>query len=230
MHFFSVFPDAWLTGTADLTIEESGVFWNICCHYMAKDGRVPDDDRILARVAKLSTRRWRAVKATLLDGNYLEVRSGFLWQEKCEERLQKDGNFARSQRDKARKKWAKKQAKLLNGQGSGLAPASPEAGASTATSSVAKATGGNPPLGSVGNTPPSDPVKALWDFGVSVLTSAGKTERDARAMIGKWRSRLRNDGKLIGLLITANNQSAVEPVAYISKAISNEDRPQAGIC
>ena len=38
MHFFSVFPDAWMTGTAELTTEETGAFWSLCCYYMAKDG------------------------------------------------------------------------------------------------------------------------------------------------------------------------------------------------
>jgi uncharacterized protein YdaU (DUF1376 family) len=223
MHFFSVFPDAWLAGTAELTTEESGAYWNLCCHYIAKDGRVPDDDRVLARIVKLSLRRWRAIKATLIDGNYIEIRDEFIWQGRCEERLEKDGKFATSQREKARKRWTAGQAKSLNNHNSAPAPANPAADASTASAySVPNGTGGNPPQ--------SDPVKTLWDFGVSVLTAAGMSEKDARAIVGKWRRDLRDDAKLMSLLITAKNKHALDPVSYIQKAISNGDRPRAGMC
>jgi hypothetical protein len=178
---------------------------------------------VLARVVKLGLRRWRAIKATLLDGNYIEVRDGFLWQAKCEERLEKDGKFSRSQKDKAKKNWASKQAKLLNGRHSVSAPASPAADASTATASlsVAKATGGNPP--------PDDPVKALWDFGISVLTAAGETEKRARDMIGKWRKDLRDDGRLLALLMAAKKNHAMAPVAYVQKAIGSWTSPTGGM-
>jgi hypothetical protein len=73
-----------------------------------------------------------------------------------------------------------------------------------------------------GVPPPSDSTKALFDFGVSVLTGSGQSEKDARSIIGKWRKNLNDDGKLMGLLITAKNQSAVEPVAYIAKALERE--------
>jgi uncharacterized protein YdaU (DUF1376 family) len=98
MHFFTAFPDAWLSGTADLSAEETGCYWNLCCFYMLKDGSVPDDDQMLARVCKVSTRRWRVVRKRLLDGCYIQVREGFIWQAKCEERLEKDGFFSRKQR------------------------------------------------------------------------------------------------------------------------------------
>jgi len=132
MHFFTAFPDDWLVGTANLTTEESGAFWNLCCYYVAKDGRVPDDARLLARVVKLSTRRWGLVRRTLIAGGFIEVRDGFIWQAKCEERLEKDGKFARSQQDKVRKKWAEKNTKPLSGNDSADTPVYAGADASPA--------------------------------------------------------------------------------------------------
>mgnify|MGYP001281204222 CR=1 FL=1 len=80
--------------------------------------------------------------------------------------------------------------------------------------SVSKDTGGEPPNGT------ADPVKALFDFGISVLTDAKVPERQARAEIGKWRKALRDDGRLMGLLVSARQNHAVEPVAYLERAVS----------
>lgn len=113
MHFFTAFPDDWLAGTTDLSTEETGAYWNLICFYMLKDGQVPDDDRLLSRITKLSMRRWRTVKTRLIDGGHIEVRDGFLWQRKCEERLEKDGSFAKKQGEKAKKRWAKERANAL---------------------------------------------------------------------------------------------------------------------
>jgi len=118
MHFFTVFPGAWLAGTADLTAEETGAFWSLCCHYMAKDGVVPDDNATLGRITKLGTRRWQRVRHRLIEGVHIEIRDGHIRQETCDKRLKFDGRFARSQRAKAEKRWAVKNAKRLNGNNS----------------------------------------------------------------------------------------------------------------
>jgi hypothetical protein len=64
------------------------------------------------------------------------------------------------------------------------------------------------------------PVKALFDFGVSVLTAAGVPDRQARSAIGKWRKLLRDDAKLMALLVSAQQNNAVEPIAYLEKAVA----------
>ena len=235
MHFFSVFPDAWMTGTAELTTEETGAFWSLCCHYMAKDGVVRDDDVLLGRIVKLGTRRWKRVKARLLAGTFIEVREGFIWQETCEKRLKLDGKFVSSQKDKAQKRWAQHKPKSLSrldtddAGASTAAPPGAYASSASASTSVAKATGGSPPPDGPKSPPKTtDPVKALWDFGISILIETGSSEKAAREMLGKWRSVLGDDPKLMGLLVAAKNQRALAPIPYIQKIIENERRPRAG--
>jgi hypothetical protein len=58
------------------------------------------------------------IQERLIGGGYIEVRDGFLWQSKCEDRLENDGNFARSQRDKSNKRWSQKHPNPLNGHNS----------------------------------------------------------------------------------------------------------------
>ena len=73
-----------------------------------------------------------------------------------------------------------------------------------------------------GNGNPPDPVKALFDSGVALLTRNGTPEKKARSLVGKWRSQV-SDEKLAGILVGAGR--ATEPVAYVTKAVQNAARP-----
>ena len=74
-----------------------------------------------------------------------------------------------------------------------------------------------------GNGPDQDPVKVLFDLGVSLLTGAGVRERQARSLVGRWRGKV-GDEALAGILMGAGR--VTEPVAYIEKAIQNKLQPR----
>lgn len=67
-----------------------------------------------------------------------------------------------------------------------------------------------------------DPIKALFDLGVSVLASGGTGDKQARSLVGKWRKELGDDTKLVGLFMAARKESTVEPVAWLTKAVAGE--------
>ena len=69
----------------------------------------------------------------------------------------------------------------------------------------------------------------LWDIGVDLLAKAGQPERNARSLIGRWRSQL-DDERLLAILRAAKKVGTRDPVAYVSKAISNATRPRSGLC
>lgn len=73
-----------------------------------------------------------------------------------------------------------------------------------------------------GAAPPPDPIKALFDFGRAVLAEGGIADKQARALIGKWRSALGDDAKLMALFVTARNSHAQAPVPYLERAVRNE--------
>jgi uncharacterized protein YdaU (DUF1376 family) len=217
VHFFTVFPNDWISGTADLTAEETGVLWNLCCHYMTKDGCVPDNAAVLCRVVKLGTRAWNRVKRRLIEGAFIEVRDGFIWQAKCEERLKLDGNFAKTQREKAEKRWGLHRAKLLENNETADAPGSTGADTTADASlslNIERAADAALKVVPGKNSP--------WDFGLSILAAAGVSEKQARSLIGKWRKQLNSDDpKLLSLFLTAQAQSVADPVAYLTKAVGN---------
>jgi len=67
-----------------------------------------------------------------------------------------------------------------------------------------------------------DPVKHLFDTGVTILTRAGVHHTQARSMVGKWRKEV-GDEQLIGFLIAAGK--ATDPIAYVQGAIRKHHKP-----
>lgn len=74
-----------------------------------------------------------------------------------------------------------------------------------------------------------DPVKAIFDAGVKVLAAAGKTEGQARAIVGKWRKEHSPEAVLVAIG-RAQREGAIDPVSFIEGALrfsSNQRREKA---
>lgn len=74
--------------------------------------------------------------------------------------------------------------------------------------SEANASGGAPP----------DPVKELFDVGVSVLTASGVAEKQARSLIGKYR-KTKPDGEVLTALLECRTKAISEPVEWLEKRL-----------
>lgn len=74
---------------------------------------------------------------------------------------------------------------------------------------------------------PVDPLKVAFDAGVRLLTSAGKTEQQARAMIGKWK-RDNEAGALITAISEAERLGITEPISWITAALEGRRGQQRG--
>ncbi len=74
-------------------------------------------------------------------------------------------------------------------------------------SSVANATGAEPP---------SDPIKELFDVGVSILTAAGQSEKEARSMVGKWR-KAKGEGEVLAALLDCRSRAISNPLEWLQK-------------
>jgi hypothetical protein len=81
---------------------------------------------------------------------------------------------------------------------------------------IAKAMGADAPQ----NVVQIDPLKALFDQGVSILTASGVGEKPARGLIGKWR-RDYGDGKLLEALTDCKARSPTNALEWIVKALAS---------
>lgn len=196
---------------------------------------LPDDDRILARFANVNFTAWRKIKTMALRG-FIKCSDGRLYHkvlanDALRAWARHQGHLVEREKDRLRKQeWRdKKQSKRsahdndvprdINGTSTGFpSDVPPEVRGSSALRQGQDRDKDSEPNGS-GVSATIDPLKALFDAGVTLLTQAGKTEQHARSLLGKWRKSLNDDGRLMALLVSAGKAHAVEPVAYIEAAI-----------
>lgn len=62
----------------------------------------------------------------------------------------------------------------------------------------------------------ADPVKEMFDLGVSLLTTTGTPEKQARSLLGKWK-KTKGDAEVIQALLDCRNRNIAEPVEWLEK-------------
>lgn len=72
-----------------------------------------------------------------------------------------------------------------------------------------------------GVKPPADPVKELFDLGVSILVSSGQTEKQARSLLGMWRKSSgggsKGDAEVLVGLMECRAKLISDPVEWLTK-------------
>lgn len=77
-----------------------------------------------------------------------------------------------------------------------------------------------------------DPEKVMFDSGIVLLGEAGKSEPQARAILGKWK-RDHGAGLVIEAMGKAQREGAIEPVSFIEgclRTVARELAPERPIC
>jgi hypothetical protein len=77
------------------------------------------------------------------------------------------------------------------------------------------------PIGS--GVPPTaiDVQKSIFDTGVAILTVSGRTDREARSMLGRWRKDF-SDSQVLTALSRCQVERPSEPLEWIAKALQAE--------
>ncbi len=101
------YADDWLAGTMDLTLEEEGGYIRICALIYSKGGPIPDNDRWLAGMCRVSTRRWRKLRHSLIGKGKITVMDGLIHQQRCEFELNRMAERSQKQAENVAKRWRK---------------------------------------------------------------------------------------------------------------------------
>lgn len=99
-----LFADSYLADTMHLTTEEHGAYLLLMmAAWRQDDCTLPNDDRKLARIAKLSTRKWAAIRETVFE--FWTVEGDRIFQQ----RLRKERGYvvqkSEANRQNANKRW-----------------------------------------------------------------------------------------------------------------------------
>ena len=218
-----LWTDAYLADTRHLNAPEHGAYMLLLMEaWRRRNCSLPDDDRLLARLACMTQTEWEASKPTVMEFWKYDGRSK-TWTQK---RLMKERGFvqkkSRSQREKAAKRWDSEKKpdatavpKLCQGDAPTPTP--------TPTPTVSE------PKGSGADAPP-DPAKVMFDSGVELLTGAGVKEGQARSMLGKWR-KVYGEEAVISAIGRARREAAINPVEFITGCLrfqKKSSQPQDG--
>lgn len=201
-------PSRWDNGTANLSLEEEAAYLRIVNAIHKHDAPVPNNDRVLAGMFRVSTRKARALVEALVNAGKITIEDGEIWNDRARSDLVHRGFVSNSRAEsgaKGGRTRAENAAKALKENDQAQANASSRIEENRIDkNSVSKDTAADAPI---------DPAKVAFDAGVKVLTQAGKTASSARAIVGKWRGK-HGDEAVIAALGRAQREGAVDPVAF----------------
>ncbi len=76
-------PDDYLADTEDLELEEQGAYMRLLCKMWKRSGRIPNDDKEIARMLGVHTNKWTKIKPFVMPF-FREHSPGFLTQKRLQ--------------------------------------------------------------------------------------------------------------------------------------------------
>lgn len=228
--YIPFFVEDYIGDTIGLSLDEHGAYFLlILAAWKQEDCALPDDDRKLARICRVSPQKWKRLRAVMLD--FWTIENG-RW---CNSRLKKERVYVEKKsliaRNKANKRWdAQPSENIESGPCSSNAVADATADAAAYapyTPHLYVEPNGSTPASETGS-PPIDMVKAIFDSGIFILQRGGKTERQARSLIGGWRKQY-HDSVVLTVLAEAQARGPSEPVSWIAEHLRIETSKAAGV-
>jgi uncharacterized protein YdaU (DUF1376 family) len=223
----------YLGDTQRLTTEQHGAYLLLILDYW-RNGPAPDDDDVLQQITKLDRLAWKRHRPAL--ARMFKIDGGEWHHKRIDKELASAADNAERRSSKAR---AAAQARWTDAPSNAQSNATGNA-ASTAPSNAPSMPeamlGGCPPQSPSSDTsvsadfapkldlddrpaePAPDPVKALFDAGVSLLTEAGSSPTQARSLIGKWRQ-AHGDEAVMGGIVAARRQAVSDPRSWITQRL-----------
>ena len=170
----------------------------LLCIASENDGHIPGLDDLKHLLNKRLDHLSSALKR-LVDGSLIDPLSdGYEPRNWSEKQYKSDTSTPRVQKHRAKRNV------------SGNVSETPPESETETDSSVDESTGGEA----------ADPIKELFDLGVSILTAAGQTEKQARSLVGKWRkAHSGNEGKVLSAFLDCRTKGISNPVEWLTKRL-----------
>lgn len=224
-----------LTGFMALTLEERGAYQTLLDMMYDRGGPLIDNERLLAGYMNCSVRKWAQLRQILIDkGKICITRDGLISNSRARKEIENQSKTHRKLIEAGAKGGrTRAENEKKDSENNETGQAALEAGLSD-PQAIARASRSQKPDSSVSNdtgadAPPIDPVKAMFDAGVLLLTGAGVPEKQGRALIGKWRGQSGDDEVRLAIA-EAQVARVSDPVPWLTKRLAGKSKPKpAGI-
>lgn len=196
--------------TGHLRAAEHGAYLLLLFHYWSTGG-LPDDDRHLSTIARMSSTEWRRARPVIerffkLGWKHARVDYDLEKAAKISEAAKEAG--VASGRTRAQRKSNDRSTSVEPT----LEPSNHLKKDSEATASAAGA--------AFADVVDEDPKAKLFRIGKTILVSFGVAEKRTGELIGMWLKSRDDPGGLLGAIEFAREQNVADPVAYISALLN----------
>lgn len=215
--YYPRYPRDFFDGTNGLSFELKGAYSMLIDLIYMSGGQLYDEPRFIAGHLNCSVRAWNGYRAALIKMGKIAVNDGIISNFRADKEL----IIQRSFQDKQRENGSK------SNKNKGLAKAVAEPKVSHTDTDTDSSVDTSV---STAATAPIDPVKVMFDGGVSLLTSAGIASAKARTLLGKWRKDHGAEA-VIAAIGRAKREGAIDPVAFIEgcfRFTAKSERPADG--
>lgn len=225
--FYKMDPSAWDFGTAGLSLEEEAAYLRIVNAIHKHDHPVPNNDRVLAGMFRCSTRKARALVNGLIEAGKVRIEGGHITNDRAISDLIHRGFVSSSRAEsgaKGGRTRAERAAKALESNDQKQAIASSRIEENREDIPEANASGRAAPE----IDPAHDFQKQLFDRAVAYLGRHGTRERQARAIVGKWRKD-HSDSEIFDAFTAASRAGVVDPVPWLTARLAPKPANQPAI-
>lgn len=215
----------YLKDTQHLSAQENGAYFFLIMHAWTRGGPLPKEDARLARIARLTTKEWKAARGVILEF-FVAASDGYRHKrvdlelaradKKIEQRRaagEASAAARAAQRERQRGGQREDNARST-GVGTGEA-ANEQRNGRQSQSQVLPLPNGN------GAEPEENAGKTLFDHGVRLLTSKGLAEGRARGIVAGWQ---KDFGDAASLEAINHCRSATDPVSAIRARLGKAKR------
>lgn len=227
MNFYRHYIGDFQRDTGHLSLAERGAYRALMDYYYATERAIPNDLDALCRVAgAVNPQERKAVKGAM---GMFEVRDGLLWHKRIEAELEKAGERSDTNREIALAREARKRAEKEAQKGSREEhEQSTNRGQDVQRieheESTKPLTSKKPipfPNGNGASPGSEDPVKQLFDTGVSILSAGGVEPKHARSLVAKLRQTV---GDVEAFSVLASARDKTSPAEWVGAAISQREK------
>lgn len=207
-----------LAGMLSLTLEERGAYQTVLDLIYDRGGPIADNERLLAGYMNVSLRKWRTLRASLINKGKISADDGVLTNRRAEKEIENGVKTARKLAENGAKGGRKKAENAKNGNENsetGLAPLKQGSSLPQATTTV--------PLSNDNGPVAVDSDKVFWATAKAFIGG-----RNPGALIGKW-SRDYSRREAAAAISAAQVERAVDPVSFIEATLrKSRSAAQAG--